>query len=180
MCQLLNIIDNEILSVAQWINKVKFITEFDYFAEVEIVSDESLQSMIENKNINKFSGFEHKCAGYCIFRNCSSFPVYNATIIYSISDEMETTYHALVEQLLNKLPFKIKKLVEKYYSEVTDAAVNHLNRVVGFIEYDIHNLMEEYEESQKRMKYPKDLLHTKRQQLSLLSRDIKNKIKTLV
>ena len=181
MCNIFGTIKEGFLKVAQVIDRVEFNIEFNFFAEMEIISDESLQSMIKEDTINKFSHDEEKCAGIWFFQDCFNVPVYKPITVYSMNDsEMISAYYALVHQLSLKFSSITRKSVENYFAEVTDVAVTNLDIEFAGVQFDMDNLKENKQEFLKQAKSQTHLLHTKRHELSWLSGKIEEKIKDLL
>ena len=181
MDQTLVIIDNMVASVAQLILNVKFNTDVDFLANVKIVSDENLKSMIRTDTTNKFSHNEEKCGGFWIFEDCFDVPVYKAVSVFSLKhNEMKIAYNSFVQQLLSKFSSQAKDSVENRSSLiVTAAAVKNFNSALSDIMRDMELLVQDKQQSLKLAKHHKELLRTKRQQLSLLSIQMKEKLKAL-
>ena len=178
--QTANTIDSVIESSAQLTANIKFKTEIDFFADVNIVSDQSLKSMIAQSTITKFSHNKKKCKRSWFSRKCYKVPVYKQVPVYSpIYNDMKIAYHGLVQQLSNKFSSRTKNLVQDRSSRISDAAVTKLDRVFSSIKGDLQALVQDSRQSFEQAKRQCELLRTKCKQLSLLSRQIKDKIKDL-
>ena len=182
MNRTLDIYDNMKKSVAQIIQNVRFNTDIDFFANVEIVSDESLKSMIRNDTINKFSHNEKKCGGFWMFKDCFDVPVYKAVTVFSSKhNEMKIAYNSFVQQLLSKFSSQAKDSVENRSSLiVTAAAVKNFNSALSNIKRDMELLVQDKQQSLKLAKHNTELMRTKRQQLSLLTIEMKEKLEAFV
>ena len=180
MSQTLHIIDNMVESVTQIIHNVKFNTDIDFFAKVEIVSEESLKSMIKTDSINKFSHNDKKCAGILIFKSCFTVPVYKAVTVFSTKhSEMKIAYNSMVQQLLSKFSSQVKDSVESRSSLISEAAMNKFDSEFSSILRDMKRLVQDKQQSLELAKQQTELLIAKRRQLSLLSAQMREKINAL-